>query len=76
MLLHMDAMQIGVILRSLRKHAGLTLAAVAAATGTTESYLSRVENGKANPSRDYFSHLAQYLAQEIANEKSSNHEAA
>lgn len=55
----------GTVLRTLRDKAGLTAREVADRAKVSESYLSRVESGKANPSDAWLGFVASVLANAI-----------
>ncbi|WDH77871.1 helix-turn-helix transcriptional regulator [Microbacterium esteraromaticum] len=56
----------GPALRVLREDAGLTAREVAGRAGVSESYLSRVENGKAYPAPSWVANVAAAIAEAIA----------
>jgi transcriptional regulator with XRE-family HTH domain len=49
-------------LRILREYAGLTLAQVAEAAGTSESWLSKIETGKRPASKEFIGRVAGVIA--------------
>lgn len=53
---------IGESMRTLRKHAGLTLEDLATAANTSVAYLSKVETGKFIPSRSYVASVTAAIA--------------
>lgn len=57
---------VGRHLRRIRRRRGLTLAAVAAASGTSESFLSQLERGRTGASLDTLARLAQALGIRVA----------
>ncbi|MCW3493607.1 helix-turn-helix domain-containing protein [Microbacterium sp. SSM24] len=52
----------GTVLRALRERTGLTAREVARRARVSESYLSRVESGKANPSDAWLGFVASVLS--------------
>ena len=56
----------GTALRALREEAGLTARAVAERAGVSESYLSRVETGKATPAPSWVGTVAAAIASAIS----------
>lgn len=52
----------GTVLRALRERTGLTAREVAARARVSESYLSRVESGKARPSDAWLGFVASVLS--------------
>lgn len=60
-----DTEAIGRSLKTLRKHAGLTLEDVAALAATSVAYLSKVENGHFIPSKTYVASVTAAIAGEM-----------
>ncbi len=60
-----DYSRFGESLRRFRKEAGMNLALLAAKAGCSESMLSKIENGKGNPSLDLLHRIAQALGVSI-----------
>lgn len=60
-------MQIGFVIRLIRKAKRLTLEDVAHAAGTTASYLSRIEMDKNQPSSELLDNVAAALGVSVAN---------
>ncbi len=56
-----EGARIGYYIRSLRKRSGLTQEAVANALSISQSYLRRIEHGKANPTVNKAYEIIHYL---------------
>jgi transcriptional regulator with XRE-family HTH domain len=58
--------QLGVAIAGLREKRGLSIETLAAAAGIHFTYLSKIENGRGNPSWKVVGNLAKELGVEIA----------
>lgn len=60
------SIQLGIVIRRLRKQRDLTIESLAAASGIHTTYLSGIELGRRNPTWEVISSLAEALGVEVS----------